>query len=118
MGNGTEWWRGPLARLAAARYARVAGVALLAAAAVGQVVAVTLTTRSGGPAAGGAAAGQQDGFPSALAVAHLLALGLLALVATVPLAFYRPAMAALAVTFGNAVALASFGQVTDRKSVV
>ena len=43
---------------------------------------------------------------------HALALALLALVATVPLAFFLPAMAALVVTVGNAVALASFGQVT------
>ncbi len=93
-------WQARLARLAAARYARAAGVALLAAAAVGQVVAQVVAQT------------QRDSFPAVLAVGHALALALLALVATVPLAFFRPAMAALAVTFGNAVALASFGQVT------
>jgi signal transduction histidine kinase len=111
MGNGTEMWQARLERLAGARYARAAGVALLAAAAVGQVAAVTLTTSSA-PATGGAATGGPSGFPGALTLEHLLPLSLLALAATVPLAFYRPAMAALAVTFGNAVALASFGQVT------
>jgi len=100
-----------LERLTGARYARAAGVALLGAAAVGQVAAMTLTTSSA-PATGAAAAGGQGGFPGAPALEHMLPLGVLALVATVPLAFYRPAMAALAVTFGNAVALASFGQVT------
>jgi signal transduction histidine kinase len=105
-------WQARLTRLAGARYARAAGVALLAAAAVGQVAAVTLTS-AGAPATAGVLDGaRQDPLPGALAVGQLLALGLLALVATVPLAFYRPAMAALAVTFGNGVALASFGQVT------
>src|ERR1700689_3234805 len=93
MGNGTDVWRSLLARLAAARYARAAGVALLAAAAIGQLAA-------------------QAAPPAALDAERVLAVGVLALVATVPLAVYRPAMAALAVTFGNAVALASFGQVT------
>jgi signal transduction histidine kinase len=111
MGNGTQMWQARLERLAGARYARAAGVALLATAAVGQVAAVTLTTASA-PATGGAATGGPSSFPGALALEHLLPLSLLALAATVPLAFYRPAMAALAVTFGNAVALASFGQVT------
>ncbi len=111
MENGTEMWQARLERLAGARYARAAGVALLAAAAVGQVAAVTLTRHSA-PATGGAATGGPSSFPGALALEHLLPLSLLALAATVPLAFYRPAMAALAVTFGNAVALASFGQVT------
>jgi signal transduction histidine kinase len=113
MGNGTEMWQARLTRLAGARYARAAGVALLAAAAVGQVAAVTLA-RVSAPATGGGAAGGQGGFPGSPTLEHLLLLplGVLALAATVPLAFYRPAMAAVAVTFGNAVALASFGQVT------
>ena len=105
-------WRGRLARLTAARYARAAGVALLAAAAVGQVAAQTLTTAQAPVTAATQAAARQDSFPPVLALGHALALGLLALVATVPLAFFRPAMAALAITVGNAVALASFGQVT------
>ena len=108
-------WQARLARLAAARYARAAGVALLAAAALGQVAAVTLTSSAAPATAAVQAAGQavgQQGFPQVLAVGHALALALLALVATVPLAFYRPAMAALTVTVGNAVTLASFGQVT------
>ena len=100
MGNGSATWQARLARLAAARYARAAGVALLAAAAVGQVAALTLTAQ------------HHDSFPQVLAVGHALALAPLALAATVPLAFFRPAMAALAVTLGNAVALASFGQAT------
>jgi signal transduction histidine kinase len=99
-----------LTRLAAARYARAAGVALLAAAAVGQVAAVTLTTASA-PATGAAIA-RQNNLPATPTLEQLIALTLLALVATVPLAFFRPVMAALAVTVGNAVALASFGQVT------
>jgi signal transduction histidine kinase len=104
-------WQARLERIAGARYARVAGVALLAAAAVGQVAAMTLTTSSA-PVTGGAVRGQQTSLPATPTLEQLLALTLLALVATVPLAFYRPAMAALAVTFGNAVALGSFGQVT------
>jgi signal transduction histidine kinase len=96
-----------LTRLRGARYARAASVTLLAAAAVGQAItqAVTLS----GPGADG---GQRPSFPGVLAAEYALPLSLLALLATVPLAVYRPAMAALTVTFGNAVALASFGQVT------
>ena len=104
-------WQARLKRLAGARYARAAGVVLLAAAAAGQVAAVTLTTASA-PATGVAAARGPVGLPATPTLEQLLALTLLALVATVPLAFFRPVMAALAVTFGNAVALASFGQVT------
>jgi signal transduction histidine kinase len=108
-------WQARLARLAAARHARAAGVALLAAAAVGQMVAVTLTT-AGAPVTGVGPAGgtgtHESGLTAAGALGQMLPLGLLALVATVPLAFYRPAMAAVTVTFGNAVALASFGQAT------
>jgi signal transduction histidine kinase len=103
-------WQARLARLAGVRYARTAGVALLAAAALGQVAAQALTT-SGAPVTAATSAAQ-DSFSPVLTLGHALALGLLALVATVPLAFFRPAMAALTVTVGNAVALASFGQVT------
>ncbi len=95
-----------LARLATTRYARPAAVALLAAAAAGQAIAQAVTL--GGPAAGGRAAA-----PGAVVAAeYLLPLVLLALLATVPLGVYRPATAAVAVTFGNAVALASFGLLT------
>jgi signal transduction histidine kinase len=112
MGNASATWQARLARLAAARYARAAGVALLAAAALGQVAAQTLT-RSAAPATAAAqAAARPDSFSPVLTLGHALALGLLALAATVPLAFFRPAMAALAVTVGNAVTLASFGQAT------
>jgi signal transduction histidine kinase len=105
-------WQARLKRLAAARYARAAGVTLLAVAALGQVAAQTLT-RSAAPATAAAqAAARPDSFSPVLTLGHALALGLLALAATVPLAFFRPAMAALAVTVGNAVALASFGQAT------
>jgi len=107
MGNVSATGQARLARLAGGRPARAAGVALLAAAAVGQVIAATPATASG-PAGAGAVGSVQP--PPALE--QLLPLGLLALLATVPLAFFRPAMAAVAVTFGNAVALASFGQVT------
>jgi len=116
MGNVSGVWQARLARLvaglAAARHARAVGVALLAVAAVAQVVAVTLTNRAGAPVTDGAVAGGQDSLTGALGVGQVLALGLLALVATVPLAFFRPGMAAVAVTLGNGVALASFGQVT------
>jgi len=102
MGNGTRVANGWLARLAAARYARAGGVALLAAAAVGQGIAraVTLSAATAPPS------------DAALTVEYALPLSLFALLATVPLAVYRPAMAGLAVTFGNVLALASFGQVT------
>ena len=96
--------------LAGARYARAAGVALLAAAAVGQAVARTLTTASA-PATGGA--GRRT-------VAALGRSRLEHAAAALPARAGRhgaaarstaPAMAALAVTFGNAVAFVSFGQV-------
>ncbi|HEY0934845.1 MAG TPA: hypothetical protein VGD91_14010, partial [Trebonia sp.] len=103
MGDETEPGKNRLARLAAAPYARAACVALLAAAAAGQAVAQAM-------AAGGA--GRPGGSPGLLAAEYGLPLSLLALLATVPLAFYRPAVAAVAVTFGNVVALACFGQVT------
>jgi signal transduction histidine kinase len=106
-GTGQAW----LARLAAARYARAAGVALLTAAALAQVGATTLTTHSA-PAVGPVVAGQQNSLTATPTLEQLLALTLLALVTTVPLAFFRPAMAAITVTFGNAVALAASGQVT------
>ena len=104
-------WQARLERLAGARYARTAGVTLLTAAALAQVGATTLTTHSA-PAVGQVVAGQQNSLTATPTLEQLLALTLLALVATVPLAFFRPAMAAITVTFGNAVALAASGQVT------
>jgi signal transduction histidine kinase len=98
--------KGPLARLAATRYARAVTVTLLALAAGGQAIGQAVTL-GGGPASGGS-----TGLSATLAAQYVLPLSLLALLATVPLAVYRPVMAAVAVTFGNAVALASFGQVT------
>jgi signal transduction histidine kinase len=105
MVNGTTAGKDRLLRLASGPYGRAALAGLLAAAALGQAVAQALTLgRPGG-------AGQQSG-PAVLAAEYVLPLSLLALLATVPLAFYRPAMAAVAVTFANAVALISFGQLT------
>jgi signal transduction histidine kinase len=96
-----------LPRLAGARYARAASVTLLALAAAIQAITQAVTLSESHPS------GLQSG---ALAVQptveYVLPLSLLALVATVPLAVYRPAMAAVAVTLGNTVALGSFGQVT------
>ena len=107
MGNGTSRRKERVARLAATRYARPAAVALLAVAASAQAIAYALTL--GGPAGGG----PRPGAGGALVAAeYVLPLTLLALLATVPLAVYRPVTAAFAVTFGNAVALASFGQLT------
>ena len=105
MVNATTAGKDRLLRLASGPYGRAALAGLLAAAALGQAVAQALTLgRPGG-------AGQQSG-PAVLAAEYVLPLSLLALLATVPLAFYRPAMAAVAVTFANAVALISFGQLT------
>jgi signal transduction histidine kinase len=95
-----------LARLAAARYARAVSITLVAAAAVGQAFAQAVTLGKGAAPSG------PTGFPAIFATEYVLPLSLLALLATVPLAVYRPVMAAVAVTFGNAVALASLGQVT------
>jgi signal transduction histidine kinase len=107
MGNGTDTGKDRLTRLAGGRPARAAVVALLAAAAVSQAIAQAITL--GGP---GPSSGHQASFPAVLAVEYVLPLSLLALLATVPLAAYRPAMAAVAVTLGNVAALVSFGQVT------
>jgi signal transduction histidine kinase len=107
MGNRTAAVKDRLRRIVGAPYARVASVTLLAATALGQAVAQAMALSSSG---GGS--GRQAGFPTVLAAEYVLPLSLLALLATVPLAVYRPAMAAVAVTFGNAVALASFGRLT------
>ena len=112
MGNGTgtgkDWparldW---LSRLTGARYARAVSVTLLAVAAAGQAIAQAVTFGESG------ATGYQSAVFAAQAAEYALPLSLLALLATVPLAVYRPTMAAVAVTLGNAVALGSFGQVT------
>jgi signal transduction histidine kinase len=107
-GVGKDWlttldW---LTRLRGARYARAAGVTLLAAAAASQAIGQAVTLGESG------ANGYQSGVLAAAAAEYALPLILLALLATVPLAVYRPAMTAVAVTLGNAVALVSFGQVT------
>src|SRR5271168_2243898 len=97
-----EW----LTRFRGARYGRAAAVTLLAAAAAGQAVGQAVTLGESG------ATGYQSGVLAAQAAAYALPLILLALLATVPLAVYRPVMTAVAATLGNTVALASFGQVT------
>jgi signal transduction histidine kinase len=95
-----------LTRLRGARYGRAAAVTLLAAAAAGQAIGQAVTLGEPG------ANGYQSGVLAVQAAEYALPLILLALLATVPLAVYRPAMTAVAVTLGNAVALVSFGQVT------
>jgi len=95
-----------------ARYARAGFVMLLAAAAVGQAIAQAVALGGGTVPGRGTVLSGSTGFSAVLATEYALPLSLLALLATAPLAVYRPAMAAVAVTFGNSVALASFGQVT------
>jgi signal transduction histidine kinase len=95
-----------LTRLWGARYARASAVTVLAAAAAVQAIGQAVTLGGSG------ASGYQSGVRAVQAAEYALPLILLALLATVPLAVYRPAMAAVAITLGNAVALASFGQVT------
>jgi signal transduction histidine kinase len=95
-----------LARLATTRYGRPVAVALLAVAAAVQAIVQAVTL--GGPAEGG----RPTPTEAVVAAEYLLPLTLLALLATVPLGVYRPVTAAVAVTFGNAVALASFGLLT------
>ena len=118
MGNGTGMGKDRLGRLFTARYARAVCVTLLAAGAVGQAIAQAVALGGGTVLGGGRVFGadavvdRATGFSATLATEYALPLSLLALLATVPLAVYRPVMAAVAVTFGNAVALASFGQVT------
>ena len=80
---GPDW----LARIAAARHAPAIGVGLLALAGFGQAV------------------GQA-------AVPYSILLGLLALAATVPLLFLRPAAAAIAITAANVAAFATSGEPT------
>ena len=107
MGHSTRSRLASLTRLAAARPARPAAVAVLATAAAGQAVAQALTL--GGTAAAG---GARPAGGAVVAAEYVLPLALLALAATVPLAFYRPVTAAVVVTGGNVLALASFGLLT------
>ncbi len=110
MGSGTGPAAGRLKRITSAPYARAAAVTLLAAAALGQAITQAVTLSGGGSA-------RTAGPSAVLAAEYVLPLSLLALLATVPLAVYRPAAAAAAVTFGNAVALFSFGQLTAAGAV-
>jgi signal transduction histidine kinase len=80
---GPDW----LARITAARHAPAIGVGLLALAAFGQAM------------------GQA-------AVPYAILLGLLALAATVPLLFLRPAAAGIAITAANVLAFATIGEPT------
>jgi signal transduction histidine kinase len=91
-----------LARITTARHAPALGGALLALAAFGQAIGQAA-------ALAGAQAGQTG---LALAVEYALPLGTFALLSTVPLLFFRPAAAAVAVTAANAALLASFGTAT------
>ena len=80
---GPDW----LARITAARHAPAIGVGLLALAAFGQAIG-------------------QARWP------YSILLGLLALAATVPLLFLRPAAAAIAITAANVAAFATSGEPT------
>jgi len=91
-----------LARITAARHAPALGGALLVLAACGQAIGQA-------PALAGAPAGPTG---LALFVEYVLPLATFALLATVPLLFFPPAVAAAAVTAGNAASLASFGIAT------
>jgi signal transduction histidine kinase len=88
-----------LARITTARHAPVLGGALLALAGSGQAIAQAVTLAGNQPAQN-------------VAVVYALPLCALALLSTVPLLFFGPAAAAVAVTAGNAASLASFGTVT------
>ena len=90
-----------LARAAAARHAPAAGVALLAAAAFGQALAQFVM-----------AAGQHPTDGTVQAVFGAVPVCLLALAATLPLLFLRPAAAAITVAAANALLLAGFGEAT------
>jgi len=90
-----------LARLAAARYAPAACVALLAAAAFAQAAAEA----TGLPGRSVPGSGVQDVMTGAL-------VALLAVAATVPLLLPRPAAAAVTVSAANVLLLAWFGEAT------
>jgi signal transduction histidine kinase len=87
------------ARITAARHAAALGGALLALAACGQAIGQA-------PGLAGAPAGSTG---LALFVEYVLPLGTFALLATVPLLFFRPVAAAAVVTAANVASLAAFG---------
>jgi len=91
-----------LARLAAARQAPAAGVALLTLAALGQALGEVTALTSPGYAASSGTQVLLGG----------VTFGLLALAATAPLLFLRPAAAAVTITAANALLLAGFGEAT------
>jgi signal transduction histidine kinase len=93
-----------LARITAARHAPAVGVALLALAAVGQAIAQAVSHAQQSHSAAGLGA-----VP---AVEYALPLCVFALLATVPLFFFRPVAAALAIAAANAASLAWFGTAT------
>ncbi|HZZ53013.1 MAG TPA: histidine kinase [Trebonia sp.] len=90
-----------LARLVAARHAPEAGVALLALAAVAQAAAQFAV-----------AGGERASDGTVQAVFSSVPVCLLALAATVPLLFLRPAAAAITIAAANALLLAWFGEAT------
>jgi signal transduction histidine kinase len=90
-----------LARVVTARHAPAAGVALLAIAAFGQALTQFAM-----------AAGQHPTGGTVQAVFGPVPVCLLALAATVPLLFLRPAAAAVTVAAANALLLAGFGEAT------
>jgi signal transduction histidine kinase len=92
------------ARVTAARHAPVFGCALLAAAAAGQAIAQAVVhAHQHHPAA----------TPGAVpAVEYGMPLLVLAVAATLPLLFFRPLAAALAITAANTASLAWFGTAT------
>ena len=92
-----------VARAVTARHAPAVCVAVLAAAALGQALAEAADLTSPGHAAAN---------PGTQALLDAVAFGLLALAATVPLLFLRPAAAAVAVSAANVVLLAGFGKAT------
>jgi signal transduction histidine kinase len=94
---GPNW----LARIAAARHAPALGVGLLALAACGQAIGQAAALAAGQTQAlVGGGAGE--------AALYAVPLCLLALAATVPLIFLRPAAAATAITVANVLAIAAF----------
>jgi signal transduction histidine kinase len=92
-----------LARARAARQAPAVGVALLALAALGQALGEVAPFTSPGQAVTNSATQVLLGG---------VAFTLLALAATIPLLFLRPAAAAIAVSAANVVLLAGFGEAT------
>ena len=93
-----------LARITTARHAPAVGCALLAAAAAGQAIAQAVVhAQQNHPAA----------VPGAVpAVEYAMPLLAFALLATLPLLFFRPLVAALAIAAANAASLAWFGIAT------